>query len=213
METSNIFSSWLDIEVTDFFFLLVQSNLSWFFKLLIYSVFLSLLLLLLSFLLFRATTTTHGSSQARGWIGATATCLCHSHSHLHKPQPQQRQIRAISATYTTAHGNSWILNTLSEARDQTRNLMVPSQIHFHCTMSGTPTVFLFCKKFHLLYYRSLCFTLSYTLERLETLMLVSLWKIKMMGCHLTPKSFWNCTFREDDVKIFALREVASPCCI
>ena len=31
-----------------------------------------------------------------------------------------------------------ILNPLSEARDQTRKLMVPSQIHFHCT-KRTPT--------------------------------------------------------------------------
>ena len=33
----------------------------------------------------------------------------------------------------------WILNPLSEARDRTRNLMVPSQIHFCCTKMGTPT--------------------------------------------------------------------------
>ena len=32
----------------------------------------------------------------------------------------------------------WILNPLSETRDQTRNLMVPSQICFHCTTTGTP---------------------------------------------------------------------------
>ena len=32
----------------------------------------------------------------------------------------------------------WILNPLSKARDQTRNLMVPSWIYFHCTMTGTP---------------------------------------------------------------------------
>ena len=31
-----------------------------------------------------------------------------------------------------------ILNPLSEARDQTRNLMVPSRIRFHCAMTGTP---------------------------------------------------------------------------
>ena len=39
------------------------------------------------------------------------------------------------------HHSSWqrqILNPLSEARDQTRNLMVPSQIHFRCAMMGTP---------------------------------------------------------------------------
>ena len=32
----------------------------------------------------------------------------------------------------------WILNPLSEARDHTYNLIVPSQIRFHCTMMGTP---------------------------------------------------------------------------
>ena len=31
-----------------------------------------------------------------------------------------------------------ILNPLSEARDRTRNLMVPSWIHFHRTTMGTP---------------------------------------------------------------------------
>ena len=31
-----------------------------------------------------------------------------------------------------------ILNGLSQARDHTSNLMVPSQIHFHCAMTGTP---------------------------------------------------------------------------
>ena len=39
------------------------------------------------------------------------------------------------------HHSSWqrqILNTLSEARDQTQSLMVPSQIHFHCAMTGSP---------------------------------------------------------------------------
>jgi len=39
------------------------------------------------------------------------------------------------------HHSSWqcqILNPLSKARDQTRNLMVPSRIHFCCAMTGTP---------------------------------------------------------------------------
>ena len=31
--------------------------------------------------LFRATPTAYGGSQARGWIGAAAASLCHSHSH------------------------------------------------------------------------------------------------------------------------------------
>ena len=39
------------------------------------------------------------------------------------------------------HHSSWqcqTLNPLSEARDRTRNLMVPSQIRFRCTTVGTP---------------------------------------------------------------------------
>ena len=34
----------------------------------------------------------------------------------------------------------WILNPLSEARDRTGNLIVPSWIHFHCTTTGTPCI-------------------------------------------------------------------------
>ena len=39
------------------------------------------------------------------------------------------------------HHNSWqcqILNPLSETRDRICNLMVPSQISFHCATAGTP---------------------------------------------------------------------------
>ena len=41
------------------------------------------------------------------------------------------------------HYRSWqsqILNPLSEARDETSNLIVPSWIHFHCAMMGTPVL-------------------------------------------------------------------------
>ena len=37
----------------------------------------------------------------------------------------------------------WILNPLIEARDETHNLMIPSQIHFRCATTGTPVLFLF----------------------------------------------------------------------
>ena len=43
------------------------------------------------------------------------------------------------------HYSLWqlrILNPLSKARNQTCNLMVPSQIRYHCTMTGTPSVLL-----------------------------------------------------------------------
>ena len=65
-------------------------------------------------LLFRATPKAYRGSQARGLIRAAADGLRHS--------SQQHQI----------------LNSLSEARDRTSNLMVPSWIRFHCTMIGTP---------------------------------------------------------------------------
>ena len=41
------------------------------------------------------------------------------------------------------HHSSWqhqILNPLSEARDHTQNLMVPSRICFHCATMGTARI-------------------------------------------------------------------------
>ena len=45
-----------------------------------------------------------------------------------------------SRVYDLHHSSpqQWILNPLSEARDRTQNLMVPSQIRFHWAMTGTP---------------------------------------------------------------------------
>ena len=68
------------------------------------------------FLLFRAAPVAYGVTQARGIIRATTAGLHHS--------SRQRQI----------------LNPLSEARDQTPKLMVPSQICFCCATMGTPMV-------------------------------------------------------------------------
>ena len=82
---------------------------------------------------FKAAPTAYGSSQAEGWISATA------------------------AAYTTAtatgdpslvcslHHSSWqhqILNPLSETKDRTRILMDISRIHFHSAIMGTPHFFL-----------------------------------------------------------------------
>ena len=50
-----------------------------------------------------------------------------------------------SQSSTSIHHNSWqhqIPDSPNEARNQI-HLMVPSQIHFHCAMMGTPTVLLF----------------------------------------------------------------------
>ena len=75
----------------------------------------------------------YGGSQASGLIRAIAADLHYSHSnnlsHICDP-----------------HHRSWqprILNPLSEARDQTCNLTIPSQIHFRCATAGTPSFLLF----------------------------------------------------------------------
>ena len=60
----------------------------------------------------------YGGSQARGLIRAVAASLHHNSQQC------------------------WIPNPLSETRDQTHNLIVPSQIHFRCTMTGTPPEYL-----------------------------------------------------------------------
>ena len=82
---------------------------------------LSLSVIYIYFCLFafaRAAPAAYGGSQVRGLIGAVATSLCLSHSNRGSelcPRPTPQQCR--------------ILNPLSEARDQTRNLMVPNWIY------------------------------------------------------------------------------------
>ena len=80
---------------------------------------------------FRATLMAYRCSQARGQIGATAAGLSHSHSNV-----------GPNCIFDLHH-SSWqrrILNPLSEAKDLGLNLMLPSQIHFHCTTMGTPDI-------------------------------------------------------------------------
>ena len=58
----------------------------------------------------------------------------------------QSQSNARSEPHLQPTPQLWqcqILNPLSEARDRTCNLMVPSQISFHCTTMGTPISGLF----------------------------------------------------------------------
>ena len=79
-------------------------------------------LFFLFFLPFRATFAAYGNSQARGLIGATAAGLHDSH---------------CNARFCNLHhssGKRWILNPLSEARDQTCILMDISQA---CYCSAT----------------------------------------------------------------------------
>ena len=74
------------------------------------------------FFLFMAVPMAYGSSQARGWIGAAAVGQPHNHSKA-KSEP------CLQPTWL-----HWILNPLSEARDQTHVLM-----DANCwTMMGTP---------------------------------------------------------------------------
>ena len=81
------------------------------------------------FCLFRAAPAAQGGSQARGWIGATAAGLRQSHSNMGS--------EPICDLHHSAWQH-WILNPLSKARDQTCNLMVPSQTCFCCATRGTP---------------------------------------------------------------------------
>ena len=72
--------------------------------------------------------------QARDQIGATAISLCtatatQDPSHVCNLHHSSRQC--------------WMLNPLSEVRDQTYNLVVPSQIHFHCATTGTQFILWF----------------------------------------------------------------------
>ena len=70
-------------------------------------------------LLFRATPTACGGSQARGQIGPTAASL---YTATAKWDPSHNHDLYQSSW------QHWILNPLSEARDQTRVLMDTSQV-------------------------------------------------------------------------------------
>ena len=89
-------------------------------------------------------------------LGVNQSCCCQP-----TPEPQQCQIWAMSATYTTAHGNSRSFKPLSETRDRICNLMVPSWIRFPCATTGTPG-FLFldpycgCTREHIFSFLKLC---------------------------------------------------------
>ena len=75
------------------------------------------------------------------------------------PEPQQRRIRAVSVTYTTAHWQHWIVNSRSEARDRTRNLMVPSWIRYPLSHDGNSS--------YLTYKISICFSNNVILNLLK----------------------------------------------
>ena len=72
------------------------------------------------FVFSRAAPVAYGGSRARG--------LIRSCSLRPTPGPQQHGIQAVTASYTTDHGNVGSLTPLSKARDQTCNHMVSSRI-------------------------------------------------------------------------------------
>ena len=80
-------------------------------------------------LLFGAKPTVYGGSQARGLIGAIAAS-----STTATAMPDLSHVCGLQRSSQQLH----ILNPRSEVRDRTRNLMVPSQINFLCTTTGTP---------------------------------------------------------------------------
>ena len=92
------------------------------------SLLIQLFIYLLFFCLCRVAAMAYGDSQARGLIGATAANLCQSHR-----MPDQSHVCNLHHSSRQC----WILNPLSEARDRTCNLTVPSQICFCCAMTGT----------------------------------------------------------------------------
>ena len=81
------------------------------------------------FCLFRAAPEAYGGSQASGRIRAVAARATAM------PDPS----RVCSLHHSSRQCQT--LNPLSEARDGTRNLMVPSQIRFCCATIGTPRLF------------------------------------------------------------------------
>ena len=91
------------------------------------------LLFYVIFLLFRATLTAYGGSQAWGQIGAKAASLRHSHS---------AALPDLSRIFYLHHNSrqGQILNPPSEARDQTHLLMDASRICFCCATTGTPQI-------------------------------------------------------------------------
>ena len=72
----------------------------------------------------------------------------------------------LSHMYDLHHSSQQcrLLNSLSEARDQTRKPFVPNQIRFYCIMMRTPNMFLFLRNISLLNYKRKIFVYT-TLEK------------------------------------------------
>ena len=77
--------------------------------------------------LFRATPKAYGSSQVRGWIGATAYSV-------------HQAMQNLSHTCDLYHSSQQcrVLNPQSKARDWTRVLMDTNRVHYFWATAGTP---------------------------------------------------------------------------
>ena len=71
----------------------------------------------------------YGGSQARGRIRAVVSSLC---------QPQQRRIRAVPATYTTAHSNAGSPTHRARPGIEPTTSWLPVGPINYCAMTGTP---------------------------------------------------------------------------
>ena len=81
------------------------------------------------------------------WLPLTLVVgpLCSS-SHTLEPHPVGEHARVHAHTHTLhteLASQPGILNPLSEARDPTSSLMIPSHIRFRCATTGTPILFYF----------------------------------------------------------------------
>ena len=92
------------------------------------------------FCLFRANPEAYESFQARVLAGAAVTSPHHRHSNAGSLDPS----RVCDLHHSSRQ--RWIPDPLSEARDQTRVLVVTSQIRVRCATTGTLSFYNFLLK-------------------------------------------------------------------
>ena len=114
------------------------------------------------------------------------------------------QMELQLVTYTTAtvtshpscicnlHHSSWqrwMLNPLSRARDQTYNLMVPTRIHFRCTMAGTLRIQVLNTHlcFHMCTYIKKILKQTYQNIQISIFILLHLWLMEVPGPGIQSK--------------------------
>ena len=85
---------------------------------------------------FRAALTALGGSQSRGQIRAVATQPM--------PQPKQLQIRAVSATYTTPHGNAGSLTRWARPGIEPAPSWILVGFVNHWATTGIPGLIFWC---------------------------------------------------------------------